>query len=417
MVFNTSIRYVDRDLTIDSLSVDDIIQEVGTPTYIYSLRQAVQNYHQLKSAFSELDIHIHYSAKANGNLTILKTLADEGAGVDTVSQGEIYKAIRAGFKPEDIVFAGVGKTPQEIRYALEQGLGWFNVENVLELDHIQSIAENLDVASVQVALRLNPQVTANTHPYISTGHGGAKFGLTAEVIESILTRQSDYPNIKFAGIHLHIGSQLGDTNATIESVEKALQLIKPYDSIRYINLGGGLPAAYRFDEEIPSIEAFAKSLIPLLKDYKILLEPGRSIIANAGILVTDVQYVKRQAGQTFYITDSSMTELIRPSLYQAYHEIVPIKQSDRELTVAHIVGPVCESADVMAKDRQLAVLYVGDKLAVMTAGAYGMVMASNYNARLRPAEVVVNLDGKTWSIARQRETLEDLLRHEDVALK
>lgn len=412
MVFNSSIHYVGRELVVDSIDALDIVKEVGTPTYIYSLKCAIENYYQLKSAFSALDTHIHYSAKANSNLAILCALSDAGAGVDTVSMGEIYRALHAGVKPEDIVFAGVGKTPQEIQYAIEQGIGWFNVENVLELDYIQSIATSLNVASVKVALRLNPQVTANTHPYISTGHGGAKFGLTADVIEDILKRQADYPNIEFAGIHLHIGSQLGDTDATIEAVQRALKIIEPYDNIQYINLGGGLPAAYRFDEEIPSIENFANALAPLLQDYKILLEPGRSIIADAGILVTEVQYVKRQAGQTFYITDSSMAELIRPSLYQAHHEIVPLEKSGGKMTIGHIVGPVCESADVMAKDRELPELSVGDKLAVMTAGAYGMVMASNYNARLRPAEVVVAVDGASWSIARQRETLDDLLRFE-----
>jgi diaminopimelate decarboxylase len=417
VVFNSSIRYIENELYIDDICVADIVTEIGTPTYVYSLKRAVQNYHQLLSAFSDLDIHIHYSAKANSNLAVLKALSDAGAGIDTVSMGEIYRALHVGVQPKYIVFAGVGKTPQEIRYALEQGIGWFNVENVLELDHIQSIAEELNVASIRVALRLNPQVTANTHPYISTGHGGAKFGLTAEVIEDILTRQSDYSRISFEGIHIHIGSQLGDTNATLEAVEAVLNLIQPYPIIRYINMGGGLPTAYHFDEDIPSIEAFAKSLVPLLKDYTILLEPGRSVIADAGILVAEVQYVKQQAGQTFYIVDGSMAELIRPSLYQAHHEIVPLNKSNGEMTIGHIVGPICETADVLAKDRELPDLNVGDKIAVMTVGAYGMVMASNYNARLRPAEIVVTVDGKSWSIARQRETLDDLLRYETEALK
>jgi diaminopimelate decarboxylase len=417
VVFNTSIRYNDNELHVDDICVDDIVKKTGTPTYIYSLKRAVQNYHQLLSAFADLDIHIHYSAKANSNLAILKTLSDAGAGIDTVSMGEIYRAIYVGVQPKDIVFAGVGKTPQEIRYAIEQGIGWFNVENVRELDHIQSIAEELGVASVRVALRLNPQVTANTHPYISTGHGGAKFGLTAGVIEELLARQHDYSRILFEGTHIHIGSQLGDTKATLQAVEAVLDLIQPYPNIDYINLGGGLPTAYHFDEDIPPIEAFANSLAPLLKDYQILLEPGRSIIADAGMLVTEVQYVKQQAGQTFYITDSSMAELIRPSLYQAHHEIVPLTKSNGDMTVGHIVGPICETADVLAKDRELPALQVGDKIAVMTAGAYGMVMSSNYNARLRPAEVVVAVDGLSWSIARQRETLGDLIRHEVDALK
>lgn len=411
MIFNSSIRYESQHLSVDSFTVEEIVAEVGTPTYIYSLKRTVENYERLKSAFSKLDAHVHYSAKANGNLAILKALSSVGAGVDTVSMGEIFRALQAGVDPQHIVFAGVGKTRQEIDYAIQQNIGWFNVENVLELDHIQSLAQAHNVQSVQVALRLNPQVTANTHPYISTGHGGAKFGLTAEVIEDILSRQSEYPNIKFAGIHLHIGSQLGDKDATVQAVEKALALIKPYPEIRTINMGGGIPVPYHFDEEIPSIESFAESLVPLLKDYTVLLEPGRSIIADAGILVAEVQYVKQQAGQTFYITDGSMAELIRPSLYQAHHEIVPLVQSSGNVT-AHIVGPVCETTDVLAKDRELPELSVGDKIAVMTAGAYGMVMASNYNARLRPAEVVVAIDGESWSVARQRETLDDLLHYE-----
>lgn len=412
MVYNTSIRYVGRDLSIDSLAVDEIIGEVGTPTYIYSLRRAVENYKRLKTAFSALDTHIHYSAKANGNIAVLKALSAVGAGVDTVSMGEIHRALYAGVDAKDIVFAGVGKTPQEIEYAIQQGIGWFNVENVLELEYIQQVAERHAIDSVRVALRLNPQVTANTHPYISTGHGGAKFGLTAEVIQDVLARQSDYPRIEFAGIHLHIGSQLGDKDATIQAVEQAIELSTPYASIEYINMGGGIPVPYHFDEEIPSIESFAQSLTPLLKGYKVLLEPGRSIIADAGILVAEVQYVKQQAGQTFYITDGSMAELIRPSLYQAHHEVVPLVKKSDELSRGHIVGPVCETADVLAKDRDLPIMQVGEKIAVMTAGAYGMVMASNYNARLRPAEVVVDVTGESWSVARQRETLEDLLRHE-----
>ncbi len=411
MVFNSSIHYLNGDLYIDAISVDEVANQVGTPTYVYSLKRVLENYNRLKTAFAQLDTHIHYSAKANSNLAILKSLSEAGAGVDTVSMGEIYRAIQACVDPQHIVFAGVGKTRQEIDYAIQQDIGWFNVENVLELDYIQASAKAQNVEAVNVALRLNPQVTANTHPYISTGHGGAKFGLTAEVIEGILEKQAKYPNIKFAGIHLHIGSQLGDKDATIQAVEKAVALIQPYPQIRTINMGGGIPVPYHFDEETPSIESFAQSLVPLLKDYAVLLEPGRSIVADAGILITEVQYVKQQAGQTFYITDGSMAELIRPSLYQAHHEIVPVKKSDGDLTV-NIVGPVCETADVLAKDRVLPEMNVGDKVVVMTAGAYGMVMASNYNARLRPAEVVVSADGESWSVARKRETLEDLLRHE-----
>ena len=412
MVFNSSIHYVDGKLIVDNINVIDIVAEVGTPTYIYSLKRILENYNRIKSAFEALDIHIHYSVKANSNLTVLKALSSAGAGLDTVSVGEIYRALKVGIDPSNIVFAGVGKTIDEIRYAIERQIGWFNVENLLELNHIQSIAESLEINNMRVALRLNPQVTANTHPYISTGHGGAKFGLTAEVIQSVLHKQNDYPNIDFAGIHLHIGSQLGDNDATVKAVEKTLKLIQPYPDIQTINLGGGIPVAYHMDEKIHSIESFAKSVTPLLKDYKVLLEPGRSIVADAGIMVSEVQYVKQQAGQTFYITDSSMAELIRPSLYQAYHEVVPVEKLNGDRVIGHIVGPVCETADVLAKNRELPFLRVGDKIAIMTTGAYGMVMASNYNARLRPAEVIVAENGESWSISRRRETLDDLLRFE-----
>lgn len=414
MVFNNSIRYLDGNLFVDGVSVQEIVQAVGTPLYIYSLKRSLENYLRVHQSFSGLDTHIHYSAKANSNLALMKVLSQAGAGIDTVSIGEIYRAMQAGVKAENIVFAGVGKTYEEIQYAVEQGIGWFNVENVLELDYIQQVAESLGRDKVRVALRLNPQVTANTHPYISTGHGGAKFGLTAEVIQSILSRQSDYPRINISGIHLHIGSQLGDISATQQAVKNALALIEAYPHIRTINMGGGLPAAYRFGEEIPSIENFAEMLKPLLKDYRVLLEPGRAIVADAGILIAKILYVKKQAGQTFYISDGSMAELIRPALYQAYHEIVPLVESSSESISAQIVGPICETTDVLGRDRSLPELNEGDTIAMLTAGAYGMVMASNYNARLRPPEVVVSVDGESWSIARKRETLADLLAHDNM---
>lgn len=407
-------------LFCDDVALKDIIAITGTPVYIYSFKRVLENYERIRAAFAPLNAHLHYSAKANANLSLLKTLVNAGAGIDAVSAGEIHRALQAGAKPDSIVFAGVGKTPNEIGYALEQGIGWINVENVGELRLINDIAAALHRTPVQVALRFNPDITANTHPYIATGHGGAKFGLTAETIRNILAEQGKYPHVHIAGIHLHIGSQLHDTDATRQAVEAALDLIAPYPAIRTVNIGGGLPVAYRPGESLPTFDAFAKTLTPLLKDYTVMLEPGRSIIADAGVLVVSIIYVKKQAGQTFLITDGSMAELIRPALYQAHHEIVPVMphsssgDSHKNPDPVNVVGPVCETTDVLGKEVALPEMIPGELLAILTAGAYGMVMASNYNARPRPPEAAVLPDGRSWRIIRRRETWDDLLVHEEV---
>lgn len=412
-MLNESIRYQNGVLFCDDVPISEIVEAVGTPVYIYSLRRALSNLHRIREAFSSVEAHIHYSAKANANLSILRALIQSGAGIDAVSGGEIYKALKAGADPAEIVFAGVGKTPEEIAYAVEEGIGWFNVENAAELDLIHAAAERLNRTGIKVAFRFNPQVTANTHPYIATGHGGAKFGLTAEVIQSVLARQSDFPRLNFAGIHVHIGSQLHDSKATQQAVQNALDLIQPYPQIRTVNIGGGLPVAYRPGENLPDIAEFSRPLCQLLQGYTVLLEPGRSIIADAGILVARVLYVKKQAGQTFYILDGSMAELIRPALYQAHHEIIPLTMpKDAPMLPVQIVGPVCETADVLGRDVLLPELSPGDQVAILTAGAYGMVMSSTYNARLRSAEVVVGEDGANWRLARKRDTWETLIERE-----
>ncbi len=417
MSLNTSIHYVGNRLFVDDVSVLSIIHEVGTPTYIYSLKRAISNYHRIQEAFKGMSAHVHYSAKANANLTLLRALHNAGAGIDAVSGGEIFRARQAGVPAEKIVYAGVGKTDSEIQYALEEGVGWFNVENVAELHHINTIAHSLGKHHVKIALRLNPDVTANTHPYIATGHGGAKFGLTAETVSEVLANQAQYPELEFAGIHVHIGSNLQDTHGTAEAVTRALELIAPYPHIRTVNMGGGLPAQYEHDKPIPEFTAFADSVRPLLKGYEVILEPGRSIIADSGILVSSVLYPKYQAGQRMAIVDASMTEIMRPMLYQARHEIVPLHKdpnADQYLTQVH--GPVCETTDVLGRDMPLPLLEEGDLLAILTVGAYGTVMASNYNARPRPTEIVVREDGKTWSVARRRETWQDLIQHEQTVI-
>ncbi len=412
MDFNSSIRYVNERLQIDDCELEAIIAETGTPTYIYSLKRAGENYRRIRDLFAGPGARIHFSVKANGNLALLGALKEAGAGFDCVSGGEIYRVLQAGAAGEDIVFAGVGKTRAEIDFALESGVAWFNVENVAELDYINGAALEQGIDRARVALRLNPEVSAKTHPYMATGHGSAKFGLTADVIRQLWERQSRYSNIDFAGVHLHIGSQLGDIKATSAALDRLLELIRPHPQIRAINLGGGLPVAYRFGERAPALQDFAAAIAPRLAGYDLLLEPGRSIVADAGILVAEVLYVKRQAGQLFYVINASMAELLRPALYGAQHEIVPLLKTEGEAELAQVAGPVCESADVLARDRLMPPLRVGDKVAIMTAGAYGMTMASNYNARPRPAEVVVEESGDRWRVSRRRETWDNLTRSE-----
>jgi len=412
MPLNQSIKFNNNLLHIDGVPVPDIVAEVGSPTYIYSIRRALQNYSRIQVAFSRMDAHVHYSMKANANLQVLRHLTKAGAGIDAVSGGEIHRALRIGTDPQKIVFAGVGKTDVEIKYALERGVGWFNVENVTELQLINQFAESLGITQVRVALRFNPDVTADTHPYIATGHGAAKFGLTANAIAEQLQLQAEYTNLEFAGIHVHIGSQLGNISATTEAVERALELIAPYPHIRTINIGGGFPVPYRTDSSLPSVDDFATALRPILTGYKVLLEPGRSIIADAGILVAKVLYVKHQAGQRIIITDASIAELIRPALYQAHHDIIAVVGDRVTHSPAQVVGPVCETADVLGRDVMLPDLQSGALLSVLTTGAYGMVMATSYNARPLPAEVVVTENGETWQVARRRQTWDDLIREE-----
>ena len=407
MVFSSAIRYVGGRLTVDDVAVDKIADELGTPLYIYSLSRVRDNYRRLKTAFAPIKARIHYSAKANSNRSILRALIAAGAGIDAVSAGEIMLSLHAGAKPQDIVFAGVGKTNAEIQYAVEQGVGWINVENVGELALIEAAAQALGSRSVNVALRLNPNVSAKTHPGISTGHGGAKFGLDAVTIRAILSRISDFPRLDFAGLHMHIGSQLANTTATSQAMAQLLSLAREFPSIRAINLGGGLPVAYRVCESVPSAQDFVEAVAPYTHGYEVLIEPGRSIVADAGILAATVLYVKEQGGRLFYIVDASMTELLRPALYGAHHEVAPLRETDGEKRVAQVVGPVCETTDTLALDRDLPRLRPGDQIAFMTAGAYGMAMASNYNSRPRPAEIVV--DGPEWRVSRRRERLELML--------
>jgi diaminopimelate decarboxylase len=414
MIENSSLTYHDNILYMDNVSLPEIADVQATPFYIYSLRRVLDNLQRIRDAFAELQPHIHYSVKANANLAVLRAIIGAGAGIDAVSAGEIHRALKAGVTPDNIVFAGVGKTTGELRYALEQGVAWFNVENVDECAHLDRFADDLRVRP-RIALRLNPDIAADTHRHIATGHGKAKFGLSAKTIAWLLERQGEFANVDFAGIHLHIGSNLHSTDSTRAAIEKALELIAPYPHIRTVNIGGGLPVAYRPDEHVPPFEAFAEVITPLLKGYEVLLEPGRAMVADAGVLVTRVVNMKREADENFVICDASMSELIRPALYEAHHEIVQVQYREGHKARVTVVGPVCETTDVLGREVELVTPeeHRNELLAILTAGAYGMVMASNYNQRPRPAEIVVNEDGQSWRVARRRETWDDLLRFEE----
>ncbi|MCS7069945.1 MAG: diaminopimelate decarboxylase, partial [Anaerolinea sp.] len=320
-----TIRYVDDRLLMDDVPLAEIAVAVGTPAYVYSLKRVRANLTAIQRAFSEagIDASIHYSMKANGCMAVLRTVKQHGVGVDTVSMGEIFKALRAGFAPDAVVFAGVGKTVRELEYAVHNGIGWINIENEAEAERLESTAARVGTR-VRCALRLNPGVTASTHHHIATGHGGAKFGLSAASIHAILTHHERYPHLEFAGLHVHIGSQLHDLDATRQAVSAAVDLASSYREITTLNLGGGFPVTYYTGEKFPAIADFAHALAPLIRGYHVMIEPGRAVVADAGVLLAQVEYCKRHGEYRFVVLDAGMTELLRPALYGAHHSIIPV---------------------------------------------------------------------------------------------
>lgn len=412
-MLNDSFCFVGDELCCDGVPLRLIADTTGTPVYVYSAARLRHNAARLRQAFAPLSATLHYSLKANSNLTIVRLLAEAGLGMDAVSAGEIHRALRAGVDPARIVFAGVGKTPAEIAFALRAEIGWFNVEGRDELRVLDSLAGEAGVRP-QVALRLNPGIRAQTHPHIATGHAGAKFGMSPEAVAEVLAARQDYPHLCLAGIHVHIGSQLGAVTETVEAVRLAQTLAAPYPDVRTLNLGGGFPVPYTPADRYPPAEDFVHALAPLVEGWRVLAEPGRAMVADAGVLVIGVVTVKEQGGRRFVIADGGMTELLRPALYGAVHEVVSVEERAEQPAPTVIAGPVCESTDVLHSNAMLPPLRSGDRLAVLTAGAYGMVMASNYNLRPRPPEVLV--DGSSWRVIRRRETWDDLLRLEREAL-
>jgi diaminopimelate decarboxylase len=399
----------------DQVAVDALADEYSTPLYVYSRTRIEENYRHVQYAFKALNPHIHFSVKSNANGAILRVLRALGSGFDVVSAGEAYRALRAGADPASIVFAGVGKTESELIFALENNLGWINVESAQELELLNRLAKERH-AKPQVALRINPQIEADTHHHMATGGHRSKFGIDVADARSILMQASQYLNLDIAGLHVHIGSQLANTVKTVAALQCVLELATLHP-IRNLDIGGGFPVPYRPGDELPDPSDFAKAVQQALKaqttrrPFEIAIEPGRSIIADAGVLVATVQYTKVRENRRIVVCDASMTELIRPALYDAYHHIVPAKDSKPSPMLADIVGPVCETGDTLGIDRELAEVARGDRLLIMNAGAYGMSMASNYNSRPRPAEVLV--EGKFHRLIRRRETWDDLVKLEE----
>ena len=410
----TTFRLEGRELRVEGVSLEGIADAYGTPTYVYSKQALFDSYRSIDAAFAEVPHTICFAMKANGNLAVARAFAGLGAGADIVSGGELYKALKADIPAGRIVFAGVGKTEPEIAYALESGILMFNVESEGELEAIERVAARLGMLA-PVSVRVNPDVDPDTNPYISTGMKKHKFGVVGEQALQLYHRAKQSAHLEPIGIQFHIGSQLLRAQPIIEATERVLALATKVRSLgvglRYLDIGGGLGISYGHDEpEGP--EALARSIVPHVKQsgYHLLLEPGRFLVGNAGCLLTRVLYVKDNGFKKFVIVDAGMNDLIRPSLYDAYHAIEPVRPREDHETV-DVVGPVCESGDFFARSRGLPRMESGDLVAIMSAGAYGFTMASNYNARPRPAEVLV-ADGQA-KVVRRRETYEDLVRGEE----
>jgi len=406
--------YKNNELYAEDVPIKELVKEFGTPLYIYSYGTLIRHIRAYEEAFSEISNLICYAVKANSNIAILRIFAELGIGADIVSGGELFRALKAGINPSKIVFAGVGKTENEITYALKNDILMFNVESEAELYKINELAKKIR-KHARVALRVNPDIDPKTHKYIATGLKSSKFGIPIEKAIEYYKIAKSLKNIKVVGIHKHIGSQITETSAYVESLGKIILLydkLAKYDlDIEYIDIGGGLGITYK-DEEPPQPKDLAKALVPLVKNKKgkLIIEPGRSIVGNAGILVTKVLYTKQTDIKNFVIVDAGMNDLIRPTLYGSYHEILPVTPKGRDKIVVDIVGPICESGDFLAKDREIEKVSCGEYLAVMSAGAYGFSMSSNYNSRPRSAEVLVK--GQQYALIRKRETYRDLIRNE-----
>ncbi len=401
-------------LWAEGVSLSAVAARVGTPVYVYSSNTLLQHFRRLKEAYAPLRPSIRYAMKANANLAILRLLAKEGAGFDVVSRGEIFRVLKAGGEPSAIDFAGVGKRDDEIAFALETGIDTFNVESEGELDRIDAVAGGRGQVA-NVALRVNPDVDPKTHVYITTGKKESKFGLDFDRARRLAATMKARRGVRFLGLHVHIGSQITEVQPYREMVTRLLSLARElqpsHPSLVRVNIGGGFGIHYR-GGEAPEIAEYARALLPplLASGFAVHMEPGRLLVGNAGVLLTRVLYVKEGGDRRFVIVDAAMNDLLRPSLYSAFHRIEPLEPRPGPESPADVVGPVCESGDFLGKDRSLPPLLPADLLAVRSAGAYGFVMSSQYNARPRAAEVLVS--GDRFGVVRRRETMEDLVRGE-----
>ncbi len=406
-------KYKDNELYCEDVSVKAIAETAGTPLYIYSRNTLENHFRVFDSAFASTPHLTCYSVKANSNIAILRLLANMGAGVDVVSGGEIFRAVEAGVNPQKIVYSGVGKTTAEMEYALDTGILMFNIESVQELELLQQTADR-KAKTAHIALRINPDIDPGTHPYISTGLKKNKFGISIKDALTEYRKANEMQGIKVAGIACHIGSQITEVSPFIDALRKVKEfasvLIEEGFDIKYVDIGGGLGISYN-SETPPHPDYYASEIIKEIKDqpYLLILEPGRVIAGNAGILVSKVLYHKKGEDKNFLVVDAAMNDLVRPSLYKAYHEIKAVNIRTGTI-LADVVGPICETGDFLAQDRNMPYVMQGDYIAVMSAGAYGFTMSSNYNSRPRAAEVLVC--GKEYHIIRKRETFNDLIKLE-----
>jgi diaminopimelate decarboxylase len=412
-------EYRNGEMYAEGVPLKRIAQEVGTPAYVYSLATLKRHFNVFDQAFAKVPHIVCFSVKANSNLALLRAFAKQGSGFDIVSGGELFRALKAGGDPRKIVFSGVGKKKHEIEYALNTGILMFNVESEEELTALNEIAGGIG-KKAPISLRVNPDVDPQTHPYISTGMKKAKFGVDIKKSLETYKKAVSLKNLEVVGVDCHIGSQLTSVTPFIDALAKVREYLdrvlvgelkKEGAQIRYLDLGGGLGIHYH-DETPPLPEDYAKAIIKGLDGLGVtlILEPGRVIVGNAGILLTQVQYIKETETKKFVIVDGGMNDLIRPALYGSYQAIRPVAQNKAETITADVVGPICESGDFFAKDREIARPKRGDLLAVMSAGAYGFTMASNYNSHPKPPEILV--DGDQYYVVRKRETLDDLINGE-----
>lgn len=406
--------YKNSELYCEDVPVRTIVEQYGTPVFIYSEAMFKNSFTALDSAFDTLDHTVCFAVKANSNLSVLASFAQLGAGFDIVSAGELFRVIQAGGDPRKAVFAGVGKTTDEIRYALENDILFFSIESEVELQRINTVAQSLN-KTARFSVRVNPDVDPKTHKYITTGKGENKFGLDFEAAKNVYATANTMSSVNAVGIQMHIGSQITSIAPYVKAVRKLTDLVAQLRTggvaIQYIDIGGGLGIVYN-DETPPTPKELAAALLPDLQKTgaHLIVEPGRFLCGNAGIMVTAVQYVKKTPTKEFVVVDAGMNDLIRPALYQAYHGIVPVSRREGDTVTVDIVGPICESSDTFGQGRVLSPVEAGDCLAVKSAGAYSFVMASHYNTRPLAPEVLVN--GGQVRLVRQRETWQDLINHE-----